>query len=351
MKELSDISWNVTEPEYREDPALSYSTLARYEREGKFSSLPTLFEKQTTSSLTFGSMVDVLITGSEEEFANQFVVIDDPNISDTLKDITYALVERYPETTTSFDSIPDEVLAEVGKAHDYYSSDKYASYRVRLIRENCKTYYSLLKLSRNKTIVSPKDVEDARKCVEALRSSKYTKFLFEENNPFDPRFKRYYQLKFKCTDENTGVEYRSMSDLLIVDYERKIIYPYDLKTSSHDEWEFPKSFTKYMYHNQARLYWRNIRQNLDKDDFFKDFLLDDYRFIVVNRKNRKPLVWRFRSTKTYGDLKIQTQTGYTYVWRDPYKIGEELRYYLNNTCELPIGITEDNDIVEYLITN
>ena len=33
-KKLSDISLNITEEEYRRDSALSYSTLARYEREG-----------------------------------------------------------------------------------------------------------------------------------------------------------------------------------------------------------------------------------------------------------------------------------------------------------------------------
>lgn len=30
-KSLYDISWKVSEPVYRADPALSYSTLARYE--------------------------------------------------------------------------------------------------------------------------------------------------------------------------------------------------------------------------------------------------------------------------------------------------------------------------------
>ena len=34
MKSLYDISWKVSEEEYREDSALSYSTLARFEREG-----------------------------------------------------------------------------------------------------------------------------------------------------------------------------------------------------------------------------------------------------------------------------------------------------------------------------
>ena len=66
-KSLKDISWDVTEEVYREDPALSYSTLARYEREG-FNNLSKLFNRIETPSLTFGSAVDSIITGGQEEF-------------------------------------------------------------------------------------------------------------------------------------------------------------------------------------------------------------------------------------------------------------------------------------------
>ena len=34
MRSLKDISWNISEEDYRKDPALSYSTLARFYREG-----------------------------------------------------------------------------------------------------------------------------------------------------------------------------------------------------------------------------------------------------------------------------------------------------------------------------
>ena len=56
-KSLKDISWNVTEAEYRADSALSQSTLTRYEREG-FNNLSKLFDKIESPSLTFGSAVD-----------------------------------------------------------------------------------------------------------------------------------------------------------------------------------------------------------------------------------------------------------------------------------------------------
>lgn len=66
MKSLKEISWDVDEATYRADPALSYSTIARYEREG-FNNLDKLFDKLDTPSLTFGRAVDSIITGGQPE--------------------------------------------------------------------------------------------------------------------------------------------------------------------------------------------------------------------------------------------------------------------------------------------
>ena len=58
-----------------------------------------------------------------------------------------------------------------------------------------------------------------------------------------------------------------MSDLLIVDYKSKTVQPIDLKTSSHTEWDFFKSFIQWNYQIQARLYWRIIRDVMNKDSY------------------------------------------------------------------------------------
>lgn len=113
MNSLDEISWKVDEPTYRADPALSYSTLAKYEREGRFNSLPTLFDKIETPSLTFGSMVDTLITGSEEEFREQFIVIDDPGLSDSLKEITQILYSLHKEDGKDLKSLKMKNLQEL----------------------------------------------------------------------------------------------------------------------------------------------------------------------------------------------------------------------------------------------
>lgn len=348
-KTLYDISWQVDEPTYRADPALSYSTIARYEKNGRFNSLPTLFDKLETPSLTFGSMVDTLITGSEEEFRKLFIVVDNPGLSESLLEITQRLYSLHREEGTAFDDLTDEELASIGKECNYYAGDKYANYRIKLIRENCKPYYNTLCIAEGKKVVSQEDVDDARRCVQALKTNPYTAFCFAENDPFDQTIQRFYQLKFK--DSHDGVDYRCMMDLVIVNNKDKTIQPYDLKTSSHNEWDFPKSFQEYMYQLQARLYWRTLRANIMKDPVFSEYTLLPYKFVVVNRKNCKPLVWDFAQTDTVGQIEIITKSGYHIVWRDPYEIGKELNGYLKGNYEYPMGTKESQDIARWLRFN
>ena len=347
---IKDIAWNISEPEYRKDEALSYSTLARYEREGKFNCLPTLFDQLSTPSLRFGSMVDTLLTDGEEAFNNAFIVVDDPGISDTLKDIAQTLVEMYKGEQIPFRNIPDAVISDVGRAKDFWAADKYNETRVKKIREACEPYYNILLLAEGKTVVTPKEIEDARRCVDVLKNDPMTKEYFNED-PFNEDVEIFYQLKFKGEDPNFHIPYRCMVDCLVVIHSIKVIIPIDLKTSSSNEWEFYKSFVKWRYDLQARNYWRLIRQTLDKDEYYKDFVLEDYRFIVINRNNLKPLVWEFNQTTEIGTIDLTTKSGYNIHLRDPYEIGYELWTYLHKEHKYPIGTSSLNNIVDHIIND
>lgn len=347
MKKLYEIAWDVDEPTYREDPALSYSTLSKYEREGRFTSLPTLFDQISTPALTFGSMVDTLMTDGEEEFQRRFIVIDNPGLSDNLMEITMKLYSLWHHS--KFDDIPDDVIADIGKECNYYASDKYANYRVKLIKENCKPYFNTLCIAEGKTVVTSEEMENARRCVQALKTNPFTEEYFKDNDPFDNSIERYYQLKFK--GRHDGVNYRCMVDLIYVDHNKKIIQPIDLKTSGHNEWEFPKSFQSWRYDIQARLYWRLIVANVKADPDYKDYIVLPYKFIVVNKKNCKPMVWDFVLTDSTGQLEILTPSGYHIIWRDPYDIGKELRKYIDENPAYPFGTKESQDIVNWLRSN
>lgn len=128
--------------------------------------------------------------------------------------------------------------------------------------------------------------------------------------------------------------------LIIVDHNTKTITPVDLKTSSKSEWDFYKSFIDWDYQIQARLYWRIIRNVLDKDPVFKDYKLEDYRFIVVNRFTLKPLVWIFGKTQSIGSLTYGRLNNISLP--DPETIGEELYRYLTENKVVPIGIDSIN---------
>lgn len=95
---------------------------------------------------------------------------------------------------------------------------------------------------------------------------------------------------------------------------------------------------------QAQLYAEILRQNLAKDEYFKDFKISPYRFIVVNRYSLTPLVWTFDQTFsqvgcTFGEHKLRG-------WRE---IVKDLDYYLKNQPAVPIGIniSRENSIEHY----
>nr|DAN95453.1 MAG TPA: Exodeoxyribonuclease 8 [Crassvirales sp.] len=340
IKSLREISWNVPEEVYRADPALSYSTLSKFKRSG-FNELEHLFDRIDTPSLTFGSAVDSIITGGEEEFESRFMVAEFPAVPESIINVVKNLFDNYHSNYRILENIPDKEVIEVAAQSNYQNNWKPET-RAKVIKEKGSTYYRLLYLSKDKTILDTATNLDVRKTVEALRNSPTTREYFAPSNPFE-NVERLYQLKFKAT--LNGIEYRCMADLLIVDYDRKIIIPVDLKTSGKPEWDFYKSFVDWRYDIQARLYWRIIRYNLDRDPYFKDFQLLDYQFIVANRRTLTPLIWQCEFTQKRGLIKFNDV-----VFEDPEEIGMELHTYLTFNLSVPIGIhlKEPNSLTEWL---
>ena len=328
-KELKDISWQVSEKKYRADPALSYSTLAKYEREG-FNKLDHLFDHISTQSLLEGSMVDCLITGSQDEFDELYYVTDYPSIGDKEQQIVLALYDRFHTTCLQFSSIPYEEILQAIYEFDWQKNWRDDT-RVRVFSERVDVYYNIKIQAGDKTVVDGNTYDHILKMVQTLKTSPTTQGYFADNDPMSS-VKRYYQLKFRAKFE--GVCYRCMADLIIVDYEEKKVYPIDLKTSGHKEWDFQDSFEQWSYMIQARLYWRILKANMSNDPYFKDFTLEDYRFIVINKESLTPLVWEFPLTRAKGTLIDKEGKEY----RDPFEIGKELQGYLNFRPKVPVGI-------------
>lgn len=345
-RDLAAISEKWSEPEYRRQPELSYSTLKKFEGAGdaaeRFAAIPTLEERITSPSLTFGSMVDTLVTGSKDEFDRLFLPFDGEVPNENLKavcDTLYANNESLRGMTLA--AIPDTVLARECDAQGYGKTWRMAT-KAEKVRENCSAYWNALGRADGRTLVSNEDASDAISCWRKLKESDATKWYFEDDmdNPWDDDdTKRFYQLKFKAYNGDVG--YRSMTDLLVVDYKSKTVHLCDLKTTGKPEYLFYKSFLHFRYDIQARLYWWNVRQNMDKDPVFRDFALTNMKFIVINRDTQNPLVWEYPLSSARGD--IATGQLMQTTLRDPLDIGRELWYYLKHPeIKEPVGIHADS---------
>jgi hypothetical protein len=321
-RSICELAWNVSEPEYRADPALSYSTLSRFEREG-WRKLDSLFDRIETPSLTFGSAVDCMLTEGDEAFTQRFIVCEFPSLSDNLISITKALYHRFSNEHRKVSTIEDKYIDEVALSNGYYTNPKYANYRVKNIKESCDEYYSLLSLAGEKTILSQSDYNDVVRCVEELRTSPATKHFFS-NNPWDTNLEKVFQLKFKT--EWNGIPIRCMFDCLSVDHKDKVIYPVDLKTTGHPEEEFYKSFITWRYDIQATFYTYILQSVLNKDPYFSQFRIKPFQFVPINRRTLAPLVWEFKLNFNERDLKDEQGN----IYRNWRKILADLNYYITH---------------------
>lgn len=346
-KSLRDISWNVSEETYRADPALSYSTLARYEREG-FNNLDKLFDRLETPSLTFGSAVDSIITGGQEEFDERFMVAEFPSTPDSVTKMVKSLFSQYGDSYRSLIAIPDDAIIKETEYQSYQMNWKPET-RAKVIKEKGADYYNLLFIAGSKTILDTQTYQDVCNAVRALKESKSTQFYFAENNPFEPDIERFYQLKFKACLE--GIEYRCMFDELVIFHDTKEIQPLDLKTSCKRldrEWDFPSHYIEWSYEIQNRLYVRILQDVISKDEYFKDFKILPYKDIIIFRGSDTPLVWDIPFTFKRGTLYFGKNK--QIEMRDPEDIGKELSFYLSSRPKVPMGINENssNDLEDWL---
>lgn len=319
MKSIVDISWQVSEEEYRADKAISYSTLSRFDREG-FRKLDSLFEKISSPSLLFGSAVDTMVTDGLKAFNDRFIVCEFPSLSDNLIIIAKGLFKHYGDKYRTVDLIPDEEILSYTLGYQPTWGNEA---RLRNIRSKCGEYYKLLNLAGDKEILSQRDYNDVIACSNELKTNPYTKAFFNIN-PFDTRFEKVFQLKFKAKYE--GIDVRCMMDLAVIDHLNKKIYPVDLKTSGHAEEEFDKSFLTWRYMIQAQLYTYILSECIKQDEYFKDFKIQCYNFIVINRVTKAPLVWKYYGN--FAEIDFVGPDGTLYRnWR---KLLVELNYYLTN---------------------
>ena len=295
-KSIKELAWDVTEDEYRAHEAVSYSMLAAFERDGA-KAIPKLKEKKSSEALRFGSLVDTLMT-EPEEFENKFIVADTSKVSETILNIVKNIYENSDKETNNLALVDRSKILMYANDANYYTNWKDDTRIDKIILEG-KDMYSLLGLAGSKTLMTQWEYDTAMSCVETLKTHPFTAKYFYDDI-FSPHIEGHYQLKFKIT-EAQGANVRCMYDRIIVDHEAKTIQPCDLKTTGKNEEEFSKSFLDWSYWIQSNMYSQILARLCMEDDYFKDFTILSFRFIVINKFSKTPLVWEDKDNLNSGD--------------------------------------------------
>lgn len=343
-KSLIELSWQVDEPTYRANPAISYSTLSTYAR-GGHKIIPHLFDKKEGAALRFGGLVDTLLT-EPDMVKEKYFFADFPNVTDTIQKIVKDSFSLFGETFRSLDIIPFNDLLTVINFNEYYSNWKPET-RVNDVIKRGNEYYQLLFLAGDKPIINTEEKMKADACISALRTHSYTKNMFDIN-PFDMDIEKFFQLKFKLTPAQSELlgelgDIRCMFDLIIVDHAKKLIHPIDLKTTGKDESVFKESFLMWRYDIQATMYSYILKTIISLDNYYKEFTVEPFSFIVINKTNLTPLIWVYENSQTIQD-RVDKSTGM--IYKSWLTLLTELRWYLDTQkYEYPKEAYESNGVL------
>lgn len=345
MKELKDIAWNVSEKEYRKDIAISYSTLSTYAKEG-FKGVYAILSgrKLDTGSLRHGSMVDTLLTDADN-FDDLYKVMNYQKPTDMMRSIADAVWDKYKES--SLDKVPKKSLLDIINSKGFGGESWKSDTKINKVIDGGGEYYSLLSYVGDKQLAHPDDYHLAVKCVNELRSNPYTSWIFKESDTI----KVYYQLKFKMTFQGWAVDdeqqklltnewknkpdaksdklndnIRCMFDIIVVDYANKRIYPIDLKTTSMPEEDFHLAIQDWYYELQACKYSFILRSICKADDYFKDFEVNSFCFLPINKFSLNPQIYRYLKSTSNLQTKFVDYKGRLHKpW---YSYLEDVRWHI-----------------------
>jgi hypothetical protein len=249
----------------------------------------------TPDHFIFGSVVDIMLMGTREDFEKRFVKIpDETKCSETVQTIVaqvfaWAIEEKKEEDDLIFGlSAYNDFIADACTTFNYQSNWKPET-KVAKIIEQGSEYFNLLKTMVGRTPVTETEYANAVNCVMALKADTYTKQFvdakFDKNMEFINRFIVEFEIE--------GVEMKGELDRVAINHETKRIFPIDFKTTSKPVTGFEYEFWKYRYDFQAATYGYGLNRDPRIQELLaKGYTVAPFLYIVVEKQlNNNPMVF------------------------------------------------------------
>ena len=285
-------------------------------------------EEEDNLAATMGRVVETLLL-EPEEFDNRFhmsIVASAP--TGLMLDFVEALY-KHTAAATNEDGVLTRNFEDICK--DAYVD---SGFKIKLdavlnkfMGSDAEVYYKEIREVRSKglTVVTTKDVDNATKIVEDLKTNDFTSPVVNLVN--SARYSIYNQLQVEGYSIN-GHLFKSMMDKVIVDHTAKTITVYDLKCT----WSVENFYDEYYLYRRAYIqgylyYWAAHHHFAEL--CAQGYLMANPKFIVCDSTNYSaPLIYEMTN-----DAFVNAEEGFEYKGRQypgVYNLIEDLDWAIEN---------------------
>lgn len=292
----------MTEREYRKLNRVSYSSLKAFADDRKQyyfdyeNAYTTDDEDDGSTALRMGSIVDCLEL-EPEDFANRFVVATVTKPTGQMGQFIDKLFIRTKESLSVDGRVTRSIESLTRQAYNDVAFDKNGE-RIAFKRKTWEQvieefdsgpgseFYEQQRDSLDKKLIDPGDEAQAHEILKVARESPRTKALLELKT--GGKYRVINQLK--GTFSLFGLDAKFMPDKIIINDEKKIVQPFDLKTA-YDPENFMYNYVKYRYYIQAGVYDVGIYDWMTQNEM-EDYQLQPMKFVVLDTNAfKEPLIY------------------------------------------------------------
>jgi hypothetical protein len=290
-------------------------------------------EDSTDPHLVGGRVLHCLLF-DPEKYNDYFISLPGKLPSDNPKKIIdniFKIHLGYENNSLLLEDYSQDILTQLLTANLYQNLKTDQQRLDKMLTEEHKEYFEFLKKSLDKTIVDQPTLDGCKAQVEILKSNSDIRELLQlDKSEEDTHIETYNELHIRVDHDKIPFGLHGVLDNVVVDYEAKIIFINDLKTTGKSIQDFPDAVEYYKYWIQAVIYAILASDKFLKDKLDKEEWEVQVTFIVIDKYN---LVYPFQvSTETMSQWKSD--------FREVLKIAKW--HYENKRYDLPYDLAVGN---------
>lgn len=337
---------------YREVKAVSNSVLTEFEKSLRNFKNYWLYDQSfyqiSDDSLMLGSIIDTLLTRKDDFFDMFYVSIlegDDP--TPQMQKFCKNLFNIWPTGPVTAEQ--SEELFKQAYETTSFGRDSLEKVKERFVTD--RHYFNNLIKGRGKTVISQEMYEKGVKIVESLSTNPFVKDILQTESVDINGIEmitviNQLEIYSTYTSEEGGcdIPVKGALDKVIIDHNKKIVYPYDIKTSSSLN-NFQASYIKYRYFRQASFYTWLLEKWLI-DSGWIGYTIEPFEFIVASTTGEGAYRYVISKEDLFGAEHGGTLMGGYEVkgWRS---LLDEICWHIkNNKWEYPKEVYDSNGVIE-----